>query len=196
VSLALRLLLKRHPDTPCDAFTAIEVELSRLAPRRLLVRYFMHGDARHVRWPDLAEPAQRTDGLWQHTCFEAFIRPEGAKAYYEFNLVPSLHWAAYRFSGYRTGMKNVSEVGPPRGDAVSPEDKANFVFSATLEMERLVALPLDRPWRLGFSAIVEENNGCVSYWALAHPPGKPDFHHPDCFAFELPAARPIPSPRT
>ena len=29
----------------------------------------------------------------------------------------------------------------------------------------------------------------MSYWALAHPPGKPDFHHPDCFALELPAAR-------
>jgi hypothetical protein len=23
---------------------------------------------------------------------------------------------------------------------------------------------------------------------LAHPPGKPDFHHSDCFALELPAA--------
>jgi hypothetical protein len=22
---------------------------------------------------------------------------------------------------------------------------------------------------------------------LAHPPGKPDFHHSDCFALELPA---------
>ena len=27
-----------------------------------------------------------------------------------------------------------------------------------------------------------------SYWALAHPPGKEDFYHFDCFAHELPAA--------
>jgi hypothetical protein len=189
----MRLPLKLHPDSRCDAFTAIEAEVSGLAPRRLLIRYFMHGDTRHVRWPDLPEPPQPTEGLWRHTCFEAFIRPEGDEAYYEFNLVPSLHWAAYRFSGYRSGMVEVREVEPPRGDAASPDDRADFVFSATLEMDRLVTLPLDRAWRLGLSAIIEEKNGRVSYWALAHPAGKPDFHHPDCFAFELPAATPDPS---
>ena len=43
-------------------------------------------------------------------------------------------------------------------------------------------------WRVGFSAVIEERDGTMSYWALAHPPGKPDFHHRDCFALELPAA--------
>src|SRR4051794_33386983 len=138
--MPVRLPLQRHPDTPCSAFTAIEAEVSRLAPRRLLIRYFLFGNPRHIRWPDLSEPAQWTDGLWQHTCFEAFLRPDGDESYYEFNLAPSLHWAAYRFSGYRSGMEPVREVGPPRGDAPAPEDAANFAFSATLEMERLAAL--------------------------------------------------------
>ena len=40
---------------------------------------------------------------------------------------------------------------------------------------------------LGLSAVIEEANGRKSYWALAHPPGKADFHHADCFA-ELPTA--------
>jgi hypothetical protein len=185
----VRLPLSCHPDTPCDAFTAIEAEVARLGPRRLLVRFFMAGEPRHIKWPNLPEPPRRTDGLWRHTCFEAFLRPAGDEAYYEFNLVPSLHWAAYRFSGYRSGMEIVSEVGTPRGDAPSPDDRTDFVFSATLEMERLASLPLDRAWHLGLSAIVEERNGRLSYWALTHPPGKPDFHHPDCFAVELAAAR-------
>jgi hypothetical protein len=188
--MPVRLPLQRHPDTPCGAVTAIEAEVSRLAPRRLLVRFFMAGDRRHISWPELPDPAQWTDGLWQHSCFEAFLRPEGGGTYYEFNLAPSLHWAAYRFSGYRSGMEAVREVGPPRGDAPAPEGRTDFAFSATLELERLAALPLDRPWHLGLSAIIEEKNGRLSYWALAHPPGKPDFHHPDCFRFELPAARP------
>ena len=34
--------------------------------------------------------------------------------------------------------------------------------------------------------VIEEINGRKSYWALKHPAGKPDFHHPDCFALELP----------
>lgn len=40
--------------------------------------------------------------------------------------------------------------------------------------------------RLGMSAVIEEQEGTKSYWALAHPPGKPDFHHPACFAITLP----------
>ena len=43
-------------------------------------------------------------------------------------------------------------------------------------------------WRLGLSAVIEDTSGGKSYWALAHPPGKPDFHHADCFALELPPA--------
>jgi hypothetical protein len=33
--------------------------------------------------------------------------------------------------------------------------------------------------------VLEENDGGKSYWALAHSPAKPDFHHTDCFALEL-----------
>ena len=43
-------------------------------------------------------------------------------------------------------------------------------------------------WQIGVSAVIEETDGPKSYWALAHPPGDPDFHHPDCFALEFPAA--------
>jgi hypothetical protein len=38
---------------------------------------------------------------------------------------------------------------------------------------------------LGLSAVVEEENGTLSYWALKHPRDKPDFHCPDGFVFEL-----------
>jgi hypothetical protein len=34
--------------------------------------------------------------------------------------------------------------------------------------------------------VIEETSGGKSYWALAHPPGKPDFHHADGFVYELP----------
>jgi hypothetical protein len=194
--MAIRLSLTPHPETPCAAFTGIEVEISRLGSRRLLLRFFMFGDTAHIEWPRLPEPVGPTEGLWRHTCFEAFVRPEGGELYYEFNLVPSLHWAAYRFSGYRSGMEKVGAVDPPRRDAANPEDAKHHVFSATLELERLVELPLDRSWHVGLSAVIEERNGRISYWALAHPPGDPDFHDPACFALELPAARPDPSPRT
>jgi len=43
----------------------------------------------------------------------------------------------------------------------------------------------DRGSKLALSAVIEEIDGTKSYWALAHPPGKPDFHHPDCFTLTL-----------
>jgi hypothetical protein len=63
-----------------------------------------------------------------------------------------------------------------------------FELRAALALGRLPGLPGDAPWRLGLSAVIEEAGGGLSYWALAHPPGKADFHHSDCFALELPAA--------
>jgi len=46
-------------------------------------------------------------------------------------------------------------------------------------------LPPGRPLRLGLSAVVEDADGELSYWALRHPPGKPDFHYTDAFALQL-----------
>ena len=42
--------------------------------------------------------------------------------------------------------------------------------------------------RVGF--FIEDIDGGISYWALAHPAGKPDFHHPDSFALILPLSGP------
>ena len=41
------------------------------------------------------------------------------------------------------------------------------------------------PLALSFTAVIEDTDGRLSYWALAHAPGKPDFHHAHAFALEL-----------
>ena len=119
--------------------------------------------------------------MWQHTCFEAFARGSSGTAYYEFNFAPSTLWAAYRFDGYRSGMAVADEINAPRIDVQS--NAGHFMLNASLN-----ALPDDAIWRLGLSAVIEETNGRKSYWALTHPPGKPDFHHADSFALELPTS--------
>jgi len=35
------------------------------------------------------------------------------------------------------------------------------------------------------AAAIEDDRGRLSYWALEHPPGRPDFHHPESFTMEL-----------
>jgi hypothetical protein len=175
----MRQTLRLHPDSSCSAVTLLEVEIARPRSHSLTLTYLVTG-----RIGDLAIPAlgvaTRMDDLWRHTCFEAFVG--AGVAYYEFNFAPSRHWAAYRFSSYRTGMRFASEIGAPQ-IAVdwSPE---RYRLQTSLEMDQLM-LSGDTTLRLGLSAVIEENSGQRSYWALAHPPGKADFHHSDCFAVEL-----------
>jgi hypothetical protein len=176
-----RLSLTPHPDNPSTAVTSVEVELIT-CPDDLLISYFVTG-SEDLIVPEWAA-AERRDGLWETTCFEAFLQPDGGESYFEFNFSPSTEWAAYRFERYREGRTNLSLPVEPfsrRGD--EPSDP---LLEVDLEMSELPNLPL----RLGLSAVIEERGGRKSYWALAHAPGKPDFHHPDCFRLEVPAAKP------
>lgn len=176
------LTLTPHPDTPCDAIARIEVNLARAAPASLAVRFVATGDIAAVRWPEPVERA-RADDLWKHSCFEAFIQPDGAEAYYEINLSPSNRWAGYRFDRYREGMSS-----PPDLSLTHMTRRASaslYELVATLDLSGQGDLALEHAARLGVSAVIEETSGRKSYWALAHAPGKPDFHHPDSFAFTL-----------
>lgn len=185
----MRLSLQPHPQSRCESLTGIAVDVGRLGPRRLRLRFELCGGARHVVMPPFAIAPARRDGLWQHSCFEAFLRAGDDDVYYEFNFAPSRDWAAYRFSGYRNGMTEIRAMRSIRIEL--DRDLAPTALTAWLELDRLTELPVDRPWYLGLAAVIEERIGRRSYWALAHPPGAPDFHHPDCFALELAAAKPI-----
>lgn len=178
----MRLELTRHPDRPCESVRRIAVEVARRGLARLDLRYVVTGEAAGLVLPPPAAP-ERTDELWRRTCFEAFIAGPG-EAYCEFNLAPSTQWAAWRFEAYRDGMAPLDMVAAPRIELRRSGD--GLGLSAVLDLEA-ANLPGDEPWRIGLSAVIEESGGRISYWALAHPPGKPDFHHPDCFALELPA---------
>jgi hypothetical protein len=61
--------------------------------------------------------------------------------------------------------------------------------STELELEASIPMPDKEKLVLGISAVIEELDGGLSYWALRHAPGKPDFHHPQAFALELDEVR-------
>jgi hypothetical protein len=178
----MRHSLALHPDSRCNAVTRIDVEATRPRSGHLVLRYTVAGKIANLRLPKPATSA-RTDELWRHTCFEAFLRLPPGDAYYEFNFAPSTQWAAYAFNGYRNGMRVADEIGAPFIEVQSGADF--YVLQASLDLQPLADLPL---WRVGLSAVIEEENGALSYWALRHPPGRADFHHSDCFALELASA--------
>jgi hypothetical protein len=182
---AMRHLLRLHPDSRNAAAARIEVGIDR-SNSSLVLSYVLTGKMDDIRMPPVTAPA-RSDDLWRHTCFEAFIGASSGAAYYEFNFSPSTQWAAYRFTSHRSEMRVADEIVAPAIE-VRPGSGA-YTLQASLELGRLSALPSESVWRLGLSAVIEETGGGQSYWALAHPPGPPDFHHADCFTHELSPAR-------
>lgn len=177
--LAKRVLIPHpgHAHPPLD----IGVKVTLLGTDVLKLEYVVVGSVDDLLIPERVEP-ERRDGLWQRMCFEAFMRLEDGSSYVEYNFAPSSEWAIYQFDRYREGMV---EAPLPEPDIFVERNKRRFCQTVIVDAAAL----LSRGWKaLALSAVIETVHGAKSYWALRHPPGKPDFHHPDCFALELPAA--------
>jgi hypothetical protein len=179
---ARRALLLAHPDTPGERVWSIGAEVAREAGVTLHCHYVLHGEVDHLRVPG-ARAGRRADGLWEHTCFEVFARADSAHGYYEFNFSPSLEWAAYRFTGYREGMEPAHLARAPGLQSRRSAD--HLELTASLHLAGIPELARAPQLRLGLSAVVEDEDGRLSYWALRHALGNPDFHDPDAFALEL-----------
>jgi hypothetical protein len=179
--MSQRMRLLRHPASAAASAIQIDVETVRRSSEWTLT-YVLRGELSHLCVPQKTIPA-RADGLWQHTCFEAFVCAADSPAYWEFNFSPSLQWAAYRFSGYREGMAMETPFDNPRVELQSMATV--FRLSATLDVSPIRALATGEFWRVGLCAVLEDDSQNRSYWALAHRSEKPDFHHADSFSLEL-----------
>lgn len=175
----MRFELIRHPDGPASIADSIAVELE-VTSGSIWLRY--HAELRLDRLKSLDPRAPaRADGLWKTTCFELFLRPSGQSTYFEFNFSPSSEWAVYRFADVRTGMRDLDLPSAP--EIFLDASDSHFALEVTLALpDQLQGAGFDA----GISAVIEDVNGTKSYWALAHPPGAPDFHAPDCFVAQLP----------
>jgi hypothetical protein len=180
--LAYTTALTHHPETSSQDVQGIHAcvyWLPDMQDNALAFTYTLTGNRSKLRIPPSRSPA-RADDLWRHTCCEAFIAVKGDSAYREFNFSPSGEWAMYQFHSYRQRAPLVEEERAPQIITHSTEE--------SLTLEVCIFLPhlfIIQPLRLALSAVIEDNLGRLSYWALHHPPGKPDFHHPDAFVLEI-----------
>lgn len=174
-----------HPDTPQPAVTRIHIGIVVEQDGRLSLHYHLRGDLDRLRIPTAAQPAP-ADRLWAHTCFEVFIGSAGAAAYREFNFSPSGQWASYAFRAYRERDGDAPAPAAPQFDILRSGDL--LMLSATLPAGSLPASTPLADLRLGLSTVVEAADGTLSYWALAHPAHKADFH--DARGFCWTAANP------
>jgi hypothetical protein len=174
----------RHPESSGAIVRELEARVSWVAAGKLSLNYILRGDTRRLQI-SRPRPARRADGLWRHTCFEAFVSVKGKAEYWEVNFSPSGEWAAYRFRRYRDRMPPQNEELAPNITVRSESDRLDL--NAMIHLRRLPMMPQNGCLSLGLSAVIEEKNGTLSYWALKHPAGRPDFHHPDGFVLEIEA---------
>jgi hypothetical protein len=177
---AVRLL--PHPSQPDAAIHAVSAAVAIDRPAATLdISFRAEGDIARVKIPANAA-ALRADGLWQHTCFEAFLRADADDAYYELNFSPAGAWAAYRFSGRRAGRES-PELAAPCIELASDEDilemKASVAFAGLPPLARAPLI------HLGLAAVIETREGRLSHWALAHRSAAPDFHDPASFTLTV-----------
>lgn len=170
----MRVALRPHPESAALGEFVLEVELER-QEGALLLGYTLQGELERLRLPDVGAvlPLQR---LWAHTCFELFLAREGG-GYREFNFSPSGQWAFYAFSAYR-------EPAPaPQPSAPCLRwQRALGRLGLDVRLPPESLLPGQGALRLGLAAVLEGHGGEFSWWALVHPPGRPDFHAPEGFA--------------
>jgi hypothetical protein len=206
-----------HPDTPCPEVAGIGVSMA-CDGDLIALEWQVDGDIAALAIPAPASPA-RTDGLWQHLCVELFVRDEEGPGYTEYNFAPSGAWAAYQFDDYRTGMRELEMTDAPeieRSESAhalfvkielmgfysplpTPSLRAERGNPENLPRRGLLRrytprnddsqIPRSDHQPIALSAVIETRDGAKSYWALAHPPGKPDFHHADCFIGQLAASK-------
>jgi hypothetical protein len=182
--------MSSHPGSIGRAARRVVVDVRWSAQtRKLALRYRIEADADRLLVPAPCTP-RRADGLWRHTCFEAFVQPAQQDGYAEFNFSPSGEWAAYGFDQRRKGMRSLELPAPPGIDCT--RGAGGLELCVTLQLDGLPAPPL----RLGLSAVVEDRDGALAHWALRHPAGPPDFHDPESFTLRLEPAGPATAAST
>lgn len=163
----------------CEFVKSLQVMVESKADGGLQLRYELIGDLSKMRIPLWQEPSE-VEGLWNHTCFEAFVAVEGEAGYQEYNFSPSGQWAAFAFAGYRKCIGWSTGEVP---EIVTVRDKDGYLkLVANIAASELPNNSHGRPLQLGLTAVIESRGGDLSYWALVHPSDRPDFHHRGGFA--------------
>lgn len=119
--------------------------------------------------------------LWEATCCEFFLAVPGAEDYWEVNLSPAGHWNVFHLAGYRRGIQEEVAISLPALTVRRYREK----ITVSLAVDLAAILPADKPWEVAISCVLQDAQGQLSYWALNHPAGQPDFHHPASFIITI-----------
>ena len=168
-----------HPANRCAAVHGVAASACLTADGTVVLSYDVRGEPDGIRIPTPL-PSGAADGLWQHTCCEAFVAAVDGPEYREFNFSPSGQWAAYRFAAYRERDAAFVPLAAPRIAVMRHADGFRLTTRIVPGL-----LPAANAFHIGLSAVIEATDGGKSYWALAHAAAQPDFHLRQSFTLTL-----------
>jgi len=143
--------------------------------------YRITGETEKINIPAVSSTPDRKDLLWKHTCLEFFVTEPQLQMYWEYNLSPTHDWAIYGFSAYRHGQHNAL----PEGKIVIETSELN---QHSFELRSQLPLPgplHGKNLQVGISAIIQDFQNTIYYYALIHSGQTPDFHDRNSFTLML-----------
>lgn len=151
----------------------------------LSIQFLISGELARVRLPAVDKCAQRRGNLWQSTCLELFASPANSPRYWEYNFSPSHHWAVFQFTGYREN---------PTDDESTTELSITTRQINDQQFELACQVPLPAPLQgqsidIGVSAVIQDVQNNLYYYALIHCQETADFHNRDSFIIHVDADR-------
>lgn len=150
---------------------------ARFHEGNLELRYSLKYNKDDLVLPASAESIQRRDGLWEHTCFEAFVSQPGQTGYWEINLSPNGNWNFYRLSGYRENLQ--PETAIENLPIMVQSTKSGIELSCTVSLKSL--LDPEKPLEISLTTVLEHPTKGCSFWAWKHSGEDADFHLRDSF---------------
>jgi hypothetical protein len=161
---------KLQPFLPLNENLTVEGDI-QIIDGKIDLKFEWSDPKEQLELPDDLE-LERADELWKHTCFEAFLQPEGSNRYYEINISTSGAWNVYEFQDYRRPQPPIAT------------EKANLL-SFHLEENAFEAFfdfqDSSHVWRCSLTAVIELKDKKKHYFALEHFGDRPDFHLAESF---------------
>jgi len=144
----------------------------------LQVEFALTGDLNQIVIPFPSNSPVRIYDLWEHTCFEMFLKRKDVPSYIEFNFAPSGDWNCFYISSYRVNDGEYTPIKKQTIDVSLTEERLVLKSDVTLKLLPNFSLKdfESKKIEIGLSSVIEDKNNELNYYALIHKRTKPDFH--------------------
>jgi hypothetical protein len=121
----------------------------------------------------------RKIGLWEGTCFEAFIQDSESNEYLEFNFSGTGYWNVFHFLKRDQKLEEYLPLKLTKHRFTTEPKHREFIFS--FDLGQMPFIQDCTNLKIGTTCILVNEDQEKEYFAISHHREKPDFHDPRSF---------------